>query len=121
MSFLKEDTDLGRAGCKILLAALQAREIASRNPPNARLHAMAVKRFFKLIKRKFGIIDNRDKQVIIPGPRSGRIGHIVSTGSDGCPDETIGVAAVPTMQSGNCFNGPKLISRKMNVKSESFQ
>jgi hypothetical protein len=28
---------------------------------------------------------------------------------------------LPTMQSGNCFNSPKLFARKMNVKSESFR
>jgi len=35
--------------------------------------------------------------------------------------ETIRVAMIPTMQNSNCFNSHELISRKMNVKSESFQ
>ncbi len=35
--------------------------------------------------------------------------YCFSARADGSPDETIGKAMIPAMQTANCFNGPKPI------------
>lgn len=117
-----------RAGLEILLSAWQVSEVARRDPSNERLQAMAVNRFFKLVRRKFGITNKTDDELRAL-PWAGRTGHHFPAGPDGGSDETpilseaegIGAAMIPAIQSGNCFTSPKLGSGKMNVKSESFQ
>jgi hypothetical protein len=49
---------------------------------------------------------------------AGRTGHIVSTGSDGCPDETI---SYPRCKSAIVSTALNQFPAKMNVKSESFR
>jgi hypothetical protein len=47
---------------------------------------------------------------------AGQLGHCFSSDQLGA----FGVVMIPTMQSGNCFNGPGPKIPKLNVKSESF-
>jgi len=41
---------------------------------------------------------------------------VLPCGTDGCLCETINVAMLPTMQSGNCFKSPKPNFRKIERK-----
>ncbi|PPD58560.1 hypothetical protein JP09_001350 [Dehalogenimonas etheniformans] len=60
MAYLKENTDLGRADREIFLAIWQAKEIACRFPDDEAMYGNAVRRFMKLVKRRFGVASDRD-------------------------------------------------------------
>ena len=60
MAFLKENTDLGRADCEIFLAMWQAKEIACRFPTDQEMYDKSFERFLKLVKRRFGVTNDRD-------------------------------------------------------------
>ncbi|XUW99568.1 MAG: hypothetical protein TUN42_06655 [Dehalogenimonas sp.] len=60
MVYLKENTDLGRADCEIFLAMWQVKEIALRFPTDQAMYDRAFKRFFKLVKRRFGVASDRE-------------------------------------------------------------
>jgi len=60
MAYLMENTDLGRPDREIFLAVQEARKVALSHPSDGPLRAMAEKRFFKLVMRKFAIKSQRD-------------------------------------------------------------
>ncbi len=64
LAFLKENTDLGRADREIFLAAWQAAEVKRRDPSNEPLHELTLKRFYKLVMRKYGIADKHDEEAL---------------------------------------------------------
>ena len=60
LAYLKDNTDLGRADAEIFLAVQEARKLALSHPSDERLRAMAERRFFKLVMRRYGIKSQRD-------------------------------------------------------------
>jgi hypothetical protein len=64
LAVLKDNTDLGLADREIFLAAWQIAEVARREPSNERLQELTVKRFLKLVMRKFGITDSKDEEAL---------------------------------------------------------
>ncbi len=64
LAFLKENTDLGCADREIFLAARKMTEIQLRDPSNEPLQAKAMKQFFKLVMRKYGITDKHDEEAL---------------------------------------------------------
>ncbi len=64
LAFLKENTDLGRADIEIFLAARKVTEVQLRDLSNQPLQAKAMKPFFKLVMRKYGITDKHDEEAL---------------------------------------------------------
>ena len=62
MAFLKENTDLSRAGREIFLAARNVTAVKFRDAVNEPLHLKAINHFFKLVMRKYSIADKRDEE-----------------------------------------------------------
>ena len=64
MAFLKRNTDLSLADREIFLAVWQISEVSRLDPSNETSQMMAVKHFFKLVMRKFGITDRNDEEAL---------------------------------------------------------
>ena len=64
MAFLKRNTDLSPADREIFIAVWQISEVSRLDPSNKTSQMMAVKRFFKLVMRKFGITDRNDEEAL---------------------------------------------------------
>jgi hypothetical protein len=60
LKVLRENTDLGRADRSVFLAAWQVNIVKLREPDNARLHKLAVGRFFAAVAQRYGITDPTD-------------------------------------------------------------